>query len=200
MKRQFFAAMAFLVLSVSFVSAQNVRLYFVDMDMLLEQFPDVKVADENLAMYRKEQEDLLIKEVDEIRKPLNVEPLKSKSDKYVDLFKTAANLMAKKNSGLISAQEEKQLENLAKEMEKLEADLGPTAQKVNEAMARFNEKVDTRRIELVMQNRAKIKNAIEEYVQKDLRQKGVVIESIDSRHIYVDPAINITQKILEKLK
>jgi outer membrane protein len=180
-------SIALVFLLFFFIGASNlysqVRIAFVDSDVIIKQLPEAQLVQKKLEELQKAYVDTISGKETEIR---------TKADDFKVKYEDAQKQV---ESGKLSTDQAKQLEaqmtELQNEIQRLDQELAAYKQQVQQSLV-------TTQQELFKPVKEKITKQIEE-VAKELKYSMVLDKSSDAL-IYGDKDIDITFKVLDKLK
>ena len=176
------AASIFLFISFSTTKAQ-LKIAFVDSDVIIKQLPEAQAIQKKMEDLGKQYQDTITQKENDI---------KVKADDFKTKYETAQQQV---QSGKLSQDEIKLLEsdmqNRQQEIQKLDQDLTDYKQGVQQVL------VSTQQ-ELFKPVKTKITTVIE-IVAKDLKY-NMVLDKAGDAVIYGDKDLDITFKVLDKLK
>lgn len=173
---------AFLAAGTCDVFAQ-VKIAFVDSDAIIKQLPEAQAVQKKMEEYQKAYLDTIAAKENEI---------KTKADAFKTKYEDAQKQV---QSGKISGDQAKQLEaeitDMQNEIQKLDQDLAAYKQQIQQSLVATQS-------ELFKPVKEKITKEIET-VAKEMKY-NIVLDKASDALIYGDKDIDITFKVLDKLK
>lgn len=181
MKKLFLSAAIIIMLGSASIFAQ-VKIAFVDSDMIIKQLPEAQAVQKKMEEFQKQYLDTITAKENEI---------KTKADAFKTKYEEAQQLV---QSGKISGDQAKSLEaeiqEMQNEIQRLDQELTAYKQHIQQTL------ISTQQ-ELFKPVKEKITKEIES-LAKELKY-NIVLDKASDALIYGDKDIDITFKVMERL-
>ena len=182
MRKSIIAAVIF-IFAVSAISYSQVKLAFVDSEIIIKQLPEAQEVQKKLEAIQKQYYDTIgTKEAD----------IKKKAEEFKTKYEEAQRQV---QSGSLKPDQITALEN---EISTMQSDLQKMDQDLSEYKQAANQSFAATQVELFKPVKEKITKVIEQ-VAKELKYNMVLDKASDSL-IYGDKELDITFKVLDKMK